>query len=131
MAEKALLEENLQQKEAQEERLVEELEDLKVKAHQMQNLTAELDSIRVKHQELSEEHAILLRQKEHLSAGLGEREKGEWSQALNHASAVMTCYMISLVSLNIHLCNGCAQMCLLSVGHWLNLVPDAGLWVRV
>uniref|UniRef100_A0A3B4ULN8 Pericentrin n=1 Tax=Seriola dumerili TaxID=41447 RepID=A0A3B4ULN8_SERDU len=54
VAEKVVLEESLQQKEAQEERLVEELEDLK---------------------ELSEEHTILLRQKEHLSAGLGEREK--------------------------------------------------------
>uniref|UniRef100_A0A3Q3BRR7 Pericentrin n=1 Tax=Haplochromis burtoni TaxID=8153 RepID=A0A3Q3BRR7_HAPBU len=53
MAEKAALEESLQQKETQEERLVEELEDLK----------------------LTEEHAILLRHKEHLSAGLGEREK--------------------------------------------------------
>ncbi|XP_069008664.1 pericentrin isoform X2 [Embiotoca jacksoni] len=75
VAEKAILEECLQQKENQEERLVEELEDLKVKLHQMQGLTAELDSLRVKHQELSEEHTILLRQKEHLSAGLGEREK--------------------------------------------------------
>ncbi|XP_029316030.1 LOW QUALITY PROTEIN: pericentrin [Cottoperca gobio] len=75
VAEKALLEESLQQKEAQEERLVEELEDLKVKLHQMQGLTAELDGLRLKHQELSEEHSLLLRQKEHLSAGLGEREK--------------------------------------------------------
>ncbi|XP_070776144.1 pericentrin [Enoplosus armatus] len=75
VAEKAVLEESLQQKEAQEERLVEELEDLKVKLHQMQGLTAELDSLRLKHQELSEEHALLLRQKEHLSSGLGEREK--------------------------------------------------------
>uniref|UniRef100_A0A3B4XRB0 Pericentrin n=1 Tax=Seriola lalandi dorsalis TaxID=1841481 RepID=A0A3B4XRB0_SERLL len=57
VAEKVVLEESLQQKEAQEERLVEELEDLKVKLHQI------------------EEHTILLRQKEHLSAGLGEREK--------------------------------------------------------
>lgn len=78
MAEKVVLEESLQQKEAQEERLVEELEDLRVKLHQMQSITGELDSLRLKHQELSEEHAILLRQKEHLSAGLGEREKGEW-----------------------------------------------------
>ena len=77
VAEKAALEESLQQKETREERLVEELEDLKVKLHQMQGLTAELDSLRVKHQELSEEHTALLRQKEHLSAGLGEREKGE------------------------------------------------------
>ncbi|XP_063356217.1 pericentrin isoform X2 [Pelmatolapia mariae] len=75
MAEKAALEESLQQKETQEERLVEELEDLKVKLHQMEGLTAELDTLRVKHHELTEEHAILLRQKEHLSTGLGEREK--------------------------------------------------------
>ncbi|XP_072221841.1 pericentrin isoform X1 [Leuresthes tenuis] len=75
VAEKAVLEESLQQKETREERLVEELEDLKVKLHQMQGLTAELDSLRVRHQELSEEHTALLRQKEHLSAGLGEREK--------------------------------------------------------
>lgn len=77
MAEKAALEESLQQKETQEERLVEELEDLKGKLQKMQGLNTELDSIRMKLQELSEEHAILLRQKEHLSAGLGEREKGE------------------------------------------------------
>lgn len=76
MAEKAALEESLQQKETQEERLVEELEDLKVTLHQMEGLTAELDTLRVKHHELTEEHAILLRHKEHLSAGLGEREKG-------------------------------------------------------
>ncbi|XP_044023203.1 pericentrin isoform X3 [Siniperca chuatsi] len=75
VAEKAVLEESLQQKEVQEERLVEELEDLKVKLHQMQGLTAELDGLRMKHQELSEEHTLLLRQKEHLSADLGEREK--------------------------------------------------------
>ncbi|XP_061599182.1 pericentrin isoform X2 [Cololabis saira] len=78
MVEKAALEESLQQKETREERLVEELEDLKVKLQKMQVLTTELDSLRVKHQDLSEEHAILLRQKEHLSAGLGEREKGNW-----------------------------------------------------
>ncbi|XP_027130303.1 pericentrin isoform X5 [Larimichthys crocea] len=75
VAEKAILEESLQQKEAQEERLVEELEGLKAKLHQMQGLNKELDSLRVKHHELNEEHALLLRQKEHLSAGLGEREK--------------------------------------------------------
>lgn len=80
MAEKAILEEMLQQKEAQEESLVEELEDLKVKMHQMQSLSAELDSLRSKHQELAEEHAALLRQKDHLSAGLGEREKGKRSR---------------------------------------------------
>ncbi len=83
VAEKAVLEESLQQKEAQEERLVEELEDLKKKLHQMQGLTAELDSLRHKHQELSEEHTLLLRQREHLSAGLGEREKGEQWQHKN------------------------------------------------
>lgn len=77
MAEKAALEESLQQKEAQEERLVEELEGLKVKLHQMRSLSTELDNLRAKHQELSEEHALLLRQKEHLTTGLGEREKGE------------------------------------------------------
>lgn len=80
MAEKANLDEMLQQKEAQEEGLVEELEDLKVKMHQMQALSAELDSLRSKHQELAEEHAALLRQKDHLSAGLGEREKGKHSK---------------------------------------------------
>ncbi|XP_019728011.1 pericentrin isoform X3 [Hippocampus comes] len=76
VADKAGLEEALLQKEAQEERLVEELEDLRRKAHQTEGLCAELENLRVKHQELSEEHAALLRQKEHLSAGLGEREKG-------------------------------------------------------
>ncbi|XP_023208004.1 A-kinase anchor protein 9-like isoform X1 [Xiphophorus maculatus] len=75
VAEKATLEESLQQKEAQEEKLVEELEGLKVKLHKMQSLAAELDAVRGKYQELTEEHTILLRQKEHLSAGLGEREK--------------------------------------------------------
>ncbi|XP_067335427.1 pericentrin isoform X2 [Channa argus] len=75
IAEKAILEESLQQKEAQEERLVEELENLKVKLPQIQGLSAEFENLRVKYQELSEEHTILLRQKEHLSAGLGEREK--------------------------------------------------------
>lgn len=77
VAEKAILEETLLQKEGQEERLVKELEDLKLKLHQMQGFKTELDNLRAKHQELSEEHAILLRQKEHLSADLGEREKGE------------------------------------------------------
>ncbi|XP_042292883.1 pericentrin isoform X3 [Thunnus maccoyii] len=81
MAEKAVLEETLLQKEAQEEGLVKELEDLKMKMHQMQCLTAELDSLRAKHQELSEEHAIVLRQKEHLSAGLGKREKALLAEA--------------------------------------------------
>ncbi|XP_070402930.1 pericentrin isoform X4 [Nothobranchius furzeri] len=75
VAEKAALEESLQQKEAQEEKLVEEVEGLKLKLHQLQTLTVELESLRAKHQELSEEHTLLLRQKEHLSAGLGEREK--------------------------------------------------------
>lgn len=77
VAEKAVLEESLQQKENQEERLVEELEDLKTQLQQMQGFAAEVQSLRLKHQELVEENAILLRQKEHLSAGLGEREKGE------------------------------------------------------
>ncbi|KAM9354836.1 pericentrin [Pholidichthys leucotaenia] len=75
IAEKAALEESLQQKEIQEEKLVAELEDLKMKLHRMDGLTSELENLRVKHQELSEEHSVLLRQKEHLSAGLGEREK--------------------------------------------------------
>lgn len=88
VAEKAVLEESLQQKEAQEERLVEQLEDLKVKLHQMQGITAELDGLRLKHQELSEEHTRLLRQKEHLSAGLGEREKGERSEHKKHEISV-------------------------------------------
>lgn len=77
MADKAALEESLQQKEAQEERLVEELEDLKAKLHQAQGLAAELESLRAKHLELGEEHSVVLRQREHLSADLGDREKGE------------------------------------------------------
>lgn len=77
MAEKAVLEESLQQKENREERLVEELEDLKMKFQQMQGFAEEMESLRLKHQELIEENASLLRQKDHLSAGLGEREKGE------------------------------------------------------
>ncbi|XP_029937869.1 pericentrin isoform X2 [Myripristis murdjan] len=81
VTEKAALEESLQQKEVQEERLVEELEDLKVKLHQMQGLTVELDSLRVQHQELSEEHTVLLRQREHLTAGLGDREKALVAEA--------------------------------------------------
>ncbi|XP_007576770.1 pericentrin isoform X1 [Poecilia formosa] len=81
VAEKAALEESLQQKEAQEEKLVGELEGLKVKLHKMQSLTAELDAVRGKYQELTEEHTILLRQKEHLSAGLGEREKALLAEA--------------------------------------------------
>ncbi|XP_045553644.1 pericentrin isoform X2 [Salmo salar] len=93
VAEKATLEESLQQKEAQEERLVEELEGLRAQLHQMDGLTAELEGLRVQlHQkegltseledlrvqlqELSEEHSLLQRQKVHLTAGLGEREKG-------------------------------------------------------
>ncbi|XP_077416104.1 pericentrin isoform X2 [Vanacampus margaritifer] len=76
VADKAGLDEALLQKEAQEERLVEELEDLRRQAHRTEGLCAELENLRAKHQELSEEHAALLRQKEHLSAGLGEREKG-------------------------------------------------------
>ncbi|RVE57390.1 hypothetical protein OJAV_G00215690 [Oryzias javanicus] len=75
VAEKAVLEESLQQKENREEALVEELEDLKMKFQQMQGFAEEVESLRLKHQELIEENASLLRQKEHLSAGLGEREK--------------------------------------------------------
>lgn len=59
MAEKAILEEALQQKEACEQRLVEELE-----------------STRAQLQELGEEHALLQRQRDALSASLGEPEKG-------------------------------------------------------
>lgn len=59
MVEKAVLEEALQQKEAREQRLVEELE-----------------STRTQLQELGEEHALLQRQRDALSAGLGEPEKG-------------------------------------------------------
>lgn len=81
VAEKAILEKSLQQKEAKEERLLGELEDLKMKLHQMQGLTAELDSLRVQHQKLSGEYAILLRQKDHLTAGLGERDKGKRSKS--------------------------------------------------
>ncbi|XP_053191638.1 pericentrin [Scomber japonicus] len=81
VAEKAIMEETLLQKEGQEERLVKELEDLKLKLHQMQGFKTELDNLRAKHQELSEEHAILLRQKEHLSADLGEREKALLAEA--------------------------------------------------
>ncbi|XP_041760284.2 pericentrin isoform X1 [Coregonus clupeaformis] len=76
VAEKATLEESLQQKEAQEERLVEELEGLRAQLHQKEGLTSELEDLRVQLQELSEEHSLLLRQKVHLTAGLGEREKG-------------------------------------------------------
>lgn len=88
MADKAALEESLQQKDVLEERLVEELEDLKVKLHQTQGLAAELESLRAKHQELGEEHAVVLRQKEHLSAGLGEREKGEQGRTNNKTSEI-------------------------------------------
>ncbi|XP_052355300.1 pericentrin-like isoform X4 [Oncorhynchus keta] len=76
VAEKATLEESLQQKEAQEERLVEELEGLRAQLHQKEGLTSELENLRVQLQELSEEHSLLQRQKVHFAAGLGEREKG-------------------------------------------------------
>lgn len=59
VTDKAALEEALQQKEARERRLVEELE-----------------STRTRLQELGEEHALLQRQRDALSAGLGEPEKG-------------------------------------------------------
>ncbi|CAL8285441.1 unnamed protein product [Lota lota] len=98
VTEKVLLEEALQQKESREERLAEELEGLRVQLHQtegltaelkglrvqlhqMEGLTTELDNLRAQHQELNEEHAILLRQREHLSAGLGEREKALLEEA--------------------------------------------------
>ncbi|KAG5852496.1 hypothetical protein ANANG_G00063040 [Anguilla anguilla] len=58
VAEKAALEEVLQQKETQTERLVEELEGLRVQL-----------------QELSEEHTLLLRQRDAIAGGLGEPEK--------------------------------------------------------
>lgn len=121
MADKAGLEEALMQKEAQEERLVEELEDLRRKAHQAEEgLCAELENLRAKHQELSEEHAALLRQKEHLSAGLGEREKGEWSDGSENVlfteRALPCAYVTGLLR------------CVFSPpGYWLNLDPAACL----
>lgn len=107
VAEKAILEEMLQQKETLEESLVEELENLKMKMHQMQGLTAELDSLRSKHQQLAEEHAALLRQKDHLSAGLGEREKGKQSkhQILKSYGKYIHEILMTLTTL---LCNVCA-----------------------
>lgn len=39
--------------------------------------------------------------------------------------------LFSELTVTVRLYNVCAQTCLLSVGHWLNLDPDAGLWVRV
>ncbi|XP_060774688.1 pericentrin isoform X2 [Neoarius graeffei] len=64
VADKAALEEALQQKEARERRLVEELE-----------------STRTRLQELGEEHALLQRQRDALSAGLGEPEKALLAEA--------------------------------------------------
>ncbi|XP_016364291.1 A-kinase anchor protein 9-like [Sinocyclocheilus rhinocerous] len=58
VAEKASLEEALQQKETQQQRLAEELE-----------------STRIHLQQLSENHTLLLRQREALTAGLGDTEK--------------------------------------------------------
>ncbi|KAM3870972.1 pericentrin [Diretmus argenteus] len=81
VTEKAALEEALQQKEAQEERLAEELDGVRVKLHQMEGLTTELDRLRVQHRELTEELTIVLRQRDHLTAGLGEREKGLLAEA--------------------------------------------------
>lgn len=60
IAEKAILEEALQQKETQEQRLAEELE-----------------STRIQLQQLNENHVLLLRQREALTASLGDTEKGE------------------------------------------------------
>ncbi|KAK1798755.1 hypothetical protein P4O66_007039, partial [Electrophorus voltai] len=67
VAEKAALEEALQQKEAREQLLAEELE-----------------STRARLQELEEEHVLLQRQRDALSAGLGDTEKGEagWGYSL-------------------------------------------------
>lgn len=59
MADKAALEEVLQQKDAREQRLVKELE-----------------MTRAQLQELSEEHALLQRQRDALTTGLGDPEKG-------------------------------------------------------
>ncbi|XP_034145545.1 pericentrin isoform X3 [Esox lucius] len=81
VAEKAALEECLQQKEAQEERLVEELEGLRAQLHQMEGLRAQLENLKVQLLELREENTLLLRQKEHLTAGLGETEKGLLAEA--------------------------------------------------
>ncbi len=60
VADKAALEEALQQKETQQQRLAEELE-----------------STCLQLQQLSENHALLLRQREALTASLGDTEKGE------------------------------------------------------
>ncbi|XP_043097699.1 pericentrin isoform X2 [Puntigrus tetrazona] len=59
IAEKAAMEEALQQKETQQRHLAEELE-----------------STRIQLQQLSENHALLLRQREALTADLGDTEKG-------------------------------------------------------
>ncbi|XP_065096299.1 pericentrin isoform X2 [Paramisgurnus dabryanus] len=59
VAEKAILEEALQQKETQQQRLAEELEGTRIQLEQ-----------------LSENHSLLLRQREALAAGLGDTEKG-------------------------------------------------------
>uniref|UniRef100_W5KBH1 Pericentrin n=1 Tax=Astyanax mexicanus TaxID=7994 RepID=W5KBH1_ASTMX len=67
VAEKAVLEETLQQKEAQEQRLVEELE-----------------STRAQLQELSEAHVLLQRQRDALSSGLGDAEKGGFVPPKNY-----------------------------------------------
>ena len=54
----------MQQKETREERLVQELEE-----------------VRERLQQLCEEHALLLRQRDALGAGLGDAEKGEAGRA--------------------------------------------------
>lgn len=59
MVEKATMEEALQQKEVREQKLVEELE-----------------STRGQLQDLGEAHALLQRQRDALSADLGDTEKG-------------------------------------------------------
>lgn len=72
IAEKAILEEALQQKETKEKRLAEELE-----------------STRIQLQQLNENHALLLRQREALTASLGDTEKGE-----RVISFKMTCFSL-------------------------------------
>ncbi|XP_058634114.1 pericentrin isoform X4 [Onychostoma macrolepis] len=64
IAEKAALEEALQQKETQQQHLAEELE-----------------STRIQLQQLSENHALLLRQREALTASLGDTEKALLAEA--------------------------------------------------
>uniref|UniRef100_A0A3P8T8V7 ELK domain-containing protein n=1 Tax=Amphiprion percula TaxID=161767 RepID=A0A3P8T8V7_AMPPE len=73
VAEKAVLEESLQQKETQEERLVEELEDLKLKLQQMQSLTTELDTLLGETERLNQDRLDLQRQAEKSHKSLSMR----------------------------------------------------------